>query len=253
MKSEVLFIVEGESSEPELINLINTKLNIDNNLNTNIYSYGTSIYELYEELKMDEYLDIALHLRSKETNKRKRELLSKKFQAIYLIFDFEPHYQKFDIDKIIEMNDFFNNSLERGLLLINYPMLESYKHISKMPDKEFLYRTITRDEARKYKEVVGKESFYTDISLYNRRMIMEQIIHHLIKLNYLIKGNKAMPNHEEVEELINDNNFIKQQFFDYKKDLLNVVSTVYYYLLELKPKTFYDELMLPITDDLCND
>ena len=112
LENEILFIVEGAVDEPEIIKLINDKLNIGENLNINIYSYQTSIYELYEDLVIDEYLDIVLHLRSKEEDKRQKEMLSKNFQAIYLIFDFEPQYQKFDVNRIIVLNNFFNNSLE---------------------------------------------------------------------------------------------------------------------------------------------
>lgn len=250
LENEILFIVEGAVDEPEIIKLINDKLNIGENLNINIYSYQTSIYELYEDLVIDEYLDIVLHLRSKEEDKRQKEMLSKNFQAIYLIFDFEPQYQKFDVNRIIELNNFFNNSLEPGMLLINYPMLESYKHIGKMPDQDFLTKTITKKEVSKYKEIVGAESFYTNHSLYHRSLMMEQIIHHLIKLNYLINNVKTMPKYADIEGLINNEGFIRSQYEAYENNALYVVSTVYYYLIELKPKSFYDELQLPVIDEL---
>ena len=56
-------------------------------------SYRTCIYELYEELILDEYLDILLILKKYIKQKRK-DLFNKNYTDINLIFDFEAQYQK---------------------------------------------------------------------------------------------------------------------------------------------------------------
>lgn len=239
----VLFIVEGESAEPSLIKTFNKCFNLGES--TNIYSYGTSIYQLYEELKLDEYLDIVLHLKSKATRKSDKKMLSKDFAAIYLIFDFEPQDKKFTCEKIIKMNEFFNESLENGLLLISYPMLESFKHLKKMPDKDFLTRTIKQDQIVKYKQIVGNESAYTDFTQYHRKMMAELIVHHMVKLNYIIKNEKTLPNQDDILKFINCSDFIQKQYDSYLKNRLNVVSTAFYYIVELLNKDFYFQLELP--------
>ncbi|MDY0278418.1 MAG: hypothetical protein RBQ97_10090 [Acholeplasma sp.] len=250
--SNILFIVEGEVTEPELIKKMNSVLNITET--RNVYSYKTSIYELYDVLKEDKYLDIVLTLKERTSDKRTREMLSRNFVAIYLIFDFEPHYQKFDINKIVEMRKVFNESTDGGLLLINYPMIEAYKHIKEMPDKEFIDRTVTKKQVKQYKHLVGEESDYTDLAACHRDIIINQMIHHLIKMNYLINGCKAMPNYETVTKMIHDEEFIKKQHLHYQDDKLFVLSTVYYYILELKPTSFFDEIQLPnIINELCTD
>jgi len=246
----ILFIVEGETAEPKIIRRINKILNLDED--TNIYSYRTSIYELYEELKFDNYLEIALVLREKETIKRQCMMLSKEFVAIYLIFDFEPQHPKFDLEKIKTMNKFFNDSLDKGLLLINFPMIESMRHIKWMPDNEFIDRTVSKQEVLRYKELVGNESNYTDINLYNMDIILQQITHHFIKLNYLVNQTKELPNFSQLTEIINGDELIQVEYQGYFDDKLLVVSTIYYYVFELKSSHFYDMLQLPIIEELCS-
>lgn len=148
MKSEtILFIVEGAKHEPSLIEKINKIYKFKYDIE--IYSYKNPIYELidklYEELVKDEYLDILLLLKEYETSKREKQKLSKLYTGIYLIFDFEPHYPKFDIKRLIMFKKFFNESLDGGLLLINYPMIEAFKHLKEMPDNEFKNRTIKKN------------------------------------------------------------------------------------------------------------
>lgn len=248
--ADILFIVEGKVAEPTLIDKLLYVFNIHEKYT--IYSYETSIYELYEELLLDEDLDVALTLREKERDKRKKKKLSNKFLAIYLIFDFEPHDRKFDIEKIIKLNSFFNDPLEHGLLLINYPMVESFKHISSMPDENFINKCITKTEARKYKQLVGSESKYTNINVFHpsNDIALNIIIHHMLKLNYLNNKILDLPNFKELTDIINSEQFVKNQFNAYNNDSLPVVSTIYYFLVDLKQTTFYELINLPIIDEI---
>lgn len=248
INEKVLFIVEGERAEPKLIETINKTLYFDGKIE--IYSYKTSIYHLYKDLSLDDDLDLPLLLREKETNKKLKKILSKEFSAIYLIFDFDPHHEKFDIENLINLQQFFNNSLEKGLLLINYPMLESFKHLKTMPDKEFLTKTITKEEVKSYKKLVGIESNYSDPTSYHNHVVKELIIHHLIKMNHIINKKKELPSANVVGTMVCDYKFIKEQYINYLNDKLFVLSTIFYYLIELMPTSFYNELKLPIMDDL---
>ena len=83
---DVLFIVEGEKVEPNLLSKINQILHLQENIN--IFSYCTSIYELYEGLVLDQDLDVALLLREKTNDKRIKATLSKTFAAIYLLLSY---------------------------------------------------------------------------------------------------------------------------------------------------------------------
>lgn len=245
---KVLFIVEGEKDEPKLIETINKSLYFDGKIE--IYSYKTSIHQLYKELYLDDDLELPLLLKEKETDKSLKEMLSNDFSAVYLIFDFEPHHKEFNIENLIKLQLFFNDSLEKGLLLINYPMLESFRHLKELPDKEFLTKTVNKEEVKKYKELVGLESKHSDPTNYHNELVKNLIIHHLIKMNIVINETKELPSPKKTSEMVCCDKFAKKQYNNYLEDKLYVLSTLFYYLIELMPTSFYEELKLPMLQTL---
>lgn len=247
---DILFIVEGKKTEPLLVDSFNKHLSLGTK--TNIFVYGTTIYDLYDKLSEDDYLNIALFLKSIAKNKRDREMLSKSFQGIYLIFDFDPHHELFCIEKIKKMQKYFNESIDRGLLLINYPMIEAFKHLKTIPDFEFIDRTISKENVLKYKELVGRESNYTNHTKYNRYIIILIILHHIIKISYIVNNEKKLPSLNELEELIKSETLIDKQYERYLNDNLSVVACFFFYVLEMKGAHFYTEFDIPVKELLCN-
>ena len=55
MSNKILFLVEGEKTEPEIIKNIASKFISPNN---EIISYGTNIYDLYNKLEENTDLDL---------------------------------------------------------------------------------------------------------------------------------------------------------------------------------------------------
>jgi hypothetical protein len=236
----ILFIVEGDRTEPTLIRMVNKNFGfIDEH---KVFSYKTTIHKLYDDLILDEYLQINLLLSEKTTVQNEKKILSMHFIAIYLVFDFDPHHPKYNLEHLIEMVSVFNDPLDRGLLLINYPMVEAHRHHGIMPDHSFFDKTVTKDEIRRYKELVGIESSYTAINKYHRGIIINQLAHHLVKMNYLIYNEKSIPEVTKMYDLISNVEFINKQDENYRNDKLFVLSTVFFYLIDLKPKSFYDEV-----------
>lgn len=238
-KPSILFIVEGASAEPKIIKKICSVIGNDD---YHVYSYMTTIYELYDELKSDEDLDILLLLREREKDQSKKMLFDFKYTRIYLIFDYDPHYQKFDHLKVIEMLKFFTDSTEQGKLYINYPMMESHRHLKSMPDKEFLSRTINNDEIKNYKKVVGDFTCYFDLLKYDYHIIREMVAHHLIKFNFLLNGVKRLPDKyyydhwSETEDI----KLANLQHDKYIKGELFVLNTSIFYVVDIKPKSFFN-------------
>ena len=111
-----------------------------------------------------------------------------------------------------------------------------------MPDFSFFDKTVTKNEVLSYKETVGKDSAYTEINRYHRDLIIKQLAHHLIKINYLVHNQKSIPNIDQMYDLISDADFIRKQDDNYKNDRLYVLSTAFFYLFDLKPTSFYDEI-----------
>ena len=132
-KRKLLFITEGENDEIIFIDKIFKKCYP--NVQYDYYSYTTNIHTLVKLLfsdseEIDEYLDIKSVLREHEKNEYKREKLSKTYSDIILVFDFDPHDSQAQFEKIKKMLMFFNDSTNNGKLYINYPMMQSYRHIN---------------------------------------------------------------------------------------------------------------------------
>lgn len=242
MSSDILFIVEGETTEPTIINKIIATLKIREK--SNCFCYGTSIHRLYKELEndLDDSLDICLVLKEKETDEEKRIILGKEYGAIYLIFDFDPHWRGVDINSLVKMKRLFNDSLEKGLLLINYPMIEAFKHINKMPDRSFIDKTVSITDIEQYKKLVHADSSYRNLTSYNMHIIINIIFHHGVKLNYLINGKETFPSYDEFERIVKDESFCETQYENYQNNALQVVATFFYFIFDLKPRTFYEEV-----------
>ena len=238
-KSSLLFIVEGATTEPRIIRKI---CSIVGSHDFNIYSYKTSIYELYDELKVDKDLDLLMLLREKETDQSKKALFDHHYYRIYLIFDYDPHYQKFDHQKVIEMIRYFKDSSDQGKLFINYPMMESHRHLQLMPDRDFLNLTIKDIEIREYKQMVGDTSKYYDISKYNYDIVREMVAHHLIKYQFLLYGSKCLPEKEYFDHWSEEDDvrLACLQHDMLSRGLLYVLNTSIFYVVDIRPKTFFN-------------
>ncbi len=196
----MLFIGEGDTDEFNFLkNVLDKSLS---NSDYEYYSFGTLIYNLYERLTEDDFGDIILTLLETETNHVKKvelERLSKiAFTNIYLIFDFDPHNIKYTPEKIKEMDDYFNDSTDVGKLYINYPMLESFKHIKSKDDYEFFDRSCSLDflknspeKGKAYKKLVSKESGFKNPAWYSDEDIQYIVNLHLTKA-YMISNNVSI-------------------------------------------------------------
>lgn len=240
----ILFIVEGLTEE-DYINKFNEVFQLKGN--PSCYSYDTSIYELmdglYQELSQDDDLDIILLLKEKETKLDKKAILTQKYSSIYLIFDFDPHYHKFNVDRLIAFQSKFSNACEYGLLLINYPMLEAIKHFNTLPDPQFNQLTINREEVRKYKNLIGNYSKFNNITCYHYNHLQPIITCHLKILAYLMKIYPNFPTRNELFDYLVTPSLIKAQTHCYEDDKLYVLATFFVYLFDLKSDQFLESFM----------
>lgn len=182
-KKDLLFITEGEIDEPKVIEKFLNKCIF--NVEYTIYSYSTTIHTLAKMIfnkkgEIDEELDIKKVLKEQENNLAKRKILEKDYTDIILVFDFEPHYNSPEFEKVGKMLEYFSDSADMGKLYINYPMMQSYKHIKRLPDNEFKNRIVETMDASNYKKIVEKESKLKKLKDYNFPVCMQIIVHHLI-------------------------------------------------------------------------
>lgn len=171
-------------------------------------------------------------------------MFDKKYTDIYLIFDFDSHYHKFNPENLIDMIGFFVDSTDKGKLYINYPMLESYRHIKKMPDIAFFKLKVDIIDVKKYKNIVHDYSDYKDINSYEYNTIIELLKHHVIKFIIILSLNKEQINLKDFNLNILPENDIKLLNYEInmlnKEEKISVINTSFFYLLDILPKKFYN-------------
>lgn len=161
MKTKILLIVEGDVEEVRILgNHAHGLLKLID-ADYEIVTFANPIYELYEAYKNGEYDDIVTYLRHFKGLNIENDKLSKNlFSAIYLIFDFEPHYHKYSDEDIIDILSVFSNETENGKIYINYPMVEAFYHLKDLPDEEYVNRVVRLPlkNGKEYKKLVNSET-----------------------------------------------------------------------------------------------
>ena len=234
-KKKILFVVEGHREEEEL------KRNILHHLNLNvedcdIVMYGTSIHELscllakpeHEEMSLTAIL-IKRNLIKVDTNVQ----LDSTFSSVYLVFDFDPQYQKYNEIELINLSKRFNNETEDGMLLLNYPMFESLFDIEDINNLElFLKKKTSLVTSNEYKKIVKARTFFKSYSgnvykhIDDKETFKKIAYFNLKKYQYIMKLNSYTGlNQEEllkkqIKELSTMNEFyiintLSLLYFDY--------------------------------------
>lgn len=173
---KILLLVEGEKVEKELFSHVYKLYGIDN---IEIVAYRTNIYALYHRLLKDysingeidfEVIDIPLFLNDYFNLQQDDILNESDFSDIILIFDFDPHDPNYSSKKLMLLIENFSESSDKGMLYINYPMIESYKDLSQIDDEEFLTSTVHMSDLQKrskgssyYKRQVESKTFIKNI------------------------------------------------------------------------------------------
>lgn len=236
---KILFIVEGKYSEPELIDAIYDKCFADEDYD--IFPYKTNIHDLVERIYSSEVLDdgfdVVLYLREIVRGTPDAQILNNRFSDVFLVFDFDPQDNRFNAERLKELQAFFNDSTENGKLYINYPCHESYKHIDTMPDINFENKTVPFSVLTSYKELVSNETpYYTDVKKYDKKIIFSLAAHHLKKFNKLLhnNGQYVLVNGEITSEELSD--LLEMQTEHLKNNqAVYVLSTLMLHIFEYQP------------------
>lgn len=243
MVRKILLIVEGDDDEVKFLRGVFNKCS--KKTEYKIYSYRTTIHALAQELynNYNDFdngdIDIKLVLASLEKDSQKKKLLLDDYSDVFLVFDFEPQHDHPHFDTVKRMIKYFNDSTNQGKLFINYPMMQSYKHFDKFPCHDFENLEVSMDEVKRYKELVGNISGFTDLNKYNYITFYSIAVHQLKKANKIANG---------VYELINEIeyfNFDLCEVFECEMNLLtsrqvvSVLNTCIFALIDFAPRRFF--------------
>ncbi len=255
MAKNVLLIVEGDNDEVKFYKtLFHRCFQLTEYhfypYRSNIHILAQELYNHYPCFEEDE-INIRQVLASLEKDDKKKELLRKKYTDVFIVFDFDPQHDHTHFDTIRRMLAYFCDSTAQGQLYINYPMMQSYKHFSRLPDPSFRELNVDLSEIRDYKRIVGEASAYTDLAKYDYKTFYSIAAHHLMKFNYLTDGSYRLPSCEEYLDF----DYIK--LYDYERDLffkkesISVINTCIFVLCDFAPTKFFtflskkkDELFL---------
>lgn len=178
-RKRTLLIVEGNHEKNVLFYLIFKcfpELNINKD---DVWIYSTNIYQLYNNIIeeygvecFDQNDDIDLPFVVSKKLKLSPICRKKDFTNILLVFDYERQDPEFSEHKIMQMQKTFYDMAEMGMLYINYPMIESYRHINAWKDEEYVERKYRASLKRgsEYKNLVKQESILSFIFDFAKRI-----------------------------------------------------------------------------------
>ena len=246
---KVLFITEGPVDELHLMRSICNDLGLTTS-ERDFYSYNTDFHHFARVMlpdgadTVDTTIDLLLTLKMYETDAVRLEILNAAYTDIFIIFDFDPHVNTPEFEKISALASFFRDSSDMGRLFINYPMMQSYKHLKWLPDNEYEYRKVNISEVHDYKKLVSLEGLPELIKTheYNHLQLYEIAYHNYCKREKIL-GRDYDINRLYKYDGAEDVEILKRQIQDFQKNgqcsVLNTSSLIY---LDYIPKKFFNEI-----------
>ena len=150
-------------------------------------------------------VDLLQLLKSREPDPDKKIIFDTSYTDILLIFDLDPQAPDFAPGKIRRMAEYFVESSDMGKLYLNFPMVESFYHMSSIPDSHYnnCYATIDELIAGKYKARVNRENRNHDHRKFavNRKecnIVIHQNINKAFYLTNEIKVAEYIPGQENI-------------------------------------------------------
>ena len=210
-----------------------------------IYSYNTTIHTLASKLREDYHdfdsgdTDIVLILKEMEECNEKRMLLSERFSDRILVFDFDPHHNKTDFETVKRMLAYYVDSSDMGKLYINYPMMQSYRHLKSLSDTDFLERVASPID---YKETVSKESRIGDIKQYGFDAYMKIAALNATKVWYILTGQNKHPSRENYLSIGWKELYSKILDYYLATSKSQVLNTLIFSLIDYNSKVYFENL-----------
>ena len=243
-----LFVFEGARAESIYVDKLEQHF-LGNRISVKCV-YDAEIYQLYKQLKAEEYaFDIVELLRERGNDNAAilRDYNRDSFAYINLFFDYDAHSSMADDGKLAEMLDFFDNETENGLLYISYPMLEAIRHYKDMvsfkeltvkckrsncPYKDNCEDVETCMNEPHYKAISASECRpqLTNINQYTEEVWRELIRAHVSKMNYIVHGVFDFPTQIESQNIIFEKQLEKH--INHKCPKVAVLSALPMYVLD---------------------
>ncbi|MBO4551944.1 MAG: hypothetical protein J5673_01945 [Candidatus Methanomethylophilaceae archaeon] len=143
-----------------------------------------------------------------------------------------------------KMLEFFDDSSLKGKLYINYPMMQSYRHIIGQNDEGFKDRKVSVELGRGYKSLVDKEAWNTikQINKLDRGLLRWIIELHLCKMNYLLNGVYEMPTYHQYKTMKGERILKYQLDSMASSGSVAVLNTSMFLIVDYHPSWFFNDV-----------
>lgn len=197
MAKVVLFVYEGKKTEHQVHEVFERHYFSNEHVSIKV-AYGAEIYQLWNRMTSEEYLDVLEVLKErKPTNHDEIASLKRDdVSEIYLFFDYDGHAPCASDQDLASMLDYFNEETEAGKLYISYPMVEAVKHIK--PGTDYLDTVFSIRDGKSYKEFVNNETGYMHLMKIEKNELDYVVTQNCKKANYLVQGDRALPEYQTV-------------------------------------------------------
>ena len=241
MSEKILFVLEGENTEKQILDNIKKRFFTNKKEVIFYVTYNAEIYQLWEEMKDDDFLDLldVLKERSEENRTSLKELKKDDISQIYLFFDYDGHATKASDDVIQKMLEYFNNETESGKLYISYPMVEALKDLG--DEYCFKDKIVLAKQNIGYKTQVGLNKKYQDSRKIEKSDWHFIILENSKKANFIVNDNYTEP--EDI--ILQDSIFAGQlERFIKPHNKVAVLSGFPLFLAEYYGKDLYNQLTI---------
>ncbi len=242
MAETILFIFEGEKTEPQVLRNLEKHFFHEGSTPLIYATYNTDIYQLWKCVKEDEdtLLDVDLIEVLKDRCARNCEILKnlerEDIGQIYLFFDYDGHATGATNEKIEQMLSCFNDEFERGKLYVSYPMIEALKDDA--PD--FKNRTVPSKKNIQYKDQVSEIANHQHIRDIDEKMWSHIISKNLKKSNFIVHREYSEPETHPQQDSVFDG---QQRHYIKPNGIIAVLSGIPFFIVEYFGKEKLSELL----------
>lgn len=258
-RSKILFVVEGRKRERQLVERLAEVFGFS----AELYTVNGNIYSLYQAVKKDPYAEIVQVLLGMDNSESDKTILANKFTDIFLVFDCDAQHTmnrdevssmspkeiaQRNMMLIGEMAERFDESTDplRGKLLVNYPMVESFRDCDDFFDVSYENAEVAIDDLTTYKSRVGDRKLARfHLKDYTEGNFRDLILMNLCKLNKIMRERFAPCGYVEFLSL-NDQVRIAEaeSTLVTERSVLSVLNTLLFFPLEYLGEVggFYSKL-----------
>jgi len=246
-RSKILFVVEGRKRERQLVERLAEVFGFS----AELYTVNGNIYSLYQAVKKDPYAEIVQVLLGMDNSESDKTILANKFTDIFLVFDCDAQHTmnrdevssmspkeiaQRNMMLIGEMAERFDESTDplRGKLLVNYPMVESFRDCDDFFDVSYENAEVAIDDLTTYKSRVGGRKLARfHLKDYTEGNFRDLILMNLCKLNKIMRERFAPCGYEEFLSLDDQVQIAEaESTLVAERSVLSVLNTLLFFPLE---------------------